>query len=206
MVKPLTLLTFVALALVHVEGARITALQSTIGIRRYGWTEDMLNVGDRVTVNGNPRRNPERKIALMDSLEKADDIELMPGQAKLVASLAQPTLEVTQKKAARLSTVLWNKSVASIQGHSIGRWEGEALVIDTISPTWHYPETSKLRAALPSSRPFTPLETMTSTPVASAMAGRRSSTCAIMLNAIVLFMLNPPERTGLLVAFCARST
>lgn len=53
-------------------------------LRRLGWTPATVHVGDRVMVTGNPGRDPERGILLMESLEKADG-KLQAGGAALIA-------------------------------------------------------------------------------------------------------------------------
>jgi hypothetical protein len=66
-------------------------------LRRLGWTEDAVNVGDRVTVKANPRRNPDIKSALMTSLEKADATVLSMEFGHIVTSLAQDDVAITER-------------------------------------------------------------------------------------------------------------
>ena len=58
-------------------------------LRRLGWTQDTVNVGDRVTITANPGRNPDRKIALMTSLAKPNDTVLNIGFSDALASLSR---------------------------------------------------------------------------------------------------------------------
>ena len=45
---------------------------STPIMSRSGWTRDMLNPGDVITVRAHPERNPQQKRAMMISIETAD--------------------------------------------------------------------------------------------------------------------------------------
>lgn len=202
-------------------------------LRRTGWTEEMVQVGDRVTVNGLAGLNAARKTALMQTLTKADDTVLNAQLLRLMGSLPQADAAVTPSAASSLhgtwTTLLdiaalgpfmsprppfaltekgqaavashvegANSTVAncipttapllmlqpdiksievsadvvtiraefdasertiymnvdshvgateSIQGHSIGHWEGSALVIDT---THFVPHQSGIRGDVPS--------------------------------------------------------
>jgi len=39
---------------------------------RSGWTSDSFSIGDRITVRGHPERDPDRKYAFLQSIEKED--------------------------------------------------------------------------------------------------------------------------------------
>lgn len=58
-------------------------------LRRLGWSRDEVEVGDRVTIGGNPGRDPEQGILMMTSLAKTDDAELSMRPRDMMASLAQ---------------------------------------------------------------------------------------------------------------------
>lgn len=183
-------------------------------LARQGLTQDVLTVGERVTINGHPGRDPARHTMLMDTLAAADGDVVALGQEIAVSAIAQEdvttgerasglsgtwgatfdlaaiskvmapsTLELTEQGRAALErrrnaaeppgncnpgpppgvmlapdiksievrddAVLirrgWDSvertvhlnvdshegAVPSSQGHSIGRWEGRTLVVDT---------------------------------------------------------------------------
>lgn len=58
-------------------------------LRRLGWNRDEVNVGDRVTVGGNPGRDPEQGILMMTSLAKSGDTEFSMRPRHMMTSLAQ---------------------------------------------------------------------------------------------------------------------
>lgn len=182
-------------------------------LKRLGWSRDEVEVGDHVKVKGNPGRDPEKKIALMGSLERAGDSLL--SMADLVASITnddaplktqatnlngiwvtllnmqamrlfsdKSTMNLTQKgldairsydervdnpaincipdtapqimllpdiksidlrddivsikgeheafeRIIYMNTTSHDNAEMSVQGHSIGYWEGDVLVVDT---------------------------------------------------------------------------
>ena len=191
-------------------------------LRRLGWTADSVSEGERVTVKANPARSPDRKVALMTSLERVDDTVLGAGFQSILATLAEEnvagtqratslagtwttqfkleallpfvnpssTLQLTEQGRAALESFVeetenpgiecipgsapvlmvipdlksmelrgdvlllrgeidaiertvhlnvdsHDGAVESLQGHSIGRWEGDTLVIDTTHFTPH---------------------------------------------------------------------
>jgi hypothetical protein len=199
-------------------------------LRRHGWTKDTLNVGDSVTVKGNPGREPDGRIAVLRSIQKSDRVldrdlptalaaiaendaaiserasslsgtwgtiyapEAMrqfarpwagrateEGQAAVDAFAADSfAADCTPQSAPRvmlspdiklievrrdvvlirrewdgvertvyLSVDSHDRADESIQGHSIGRWDGNALVIDTARFT---PQRSGNASGLPSGR------------------------------------------------------
>lgn len=66
-------------------------------LRRLGWSKDTLKVGDHVVINGNPGRNPEERIALMRSLEKADATIPKFDRADISVSLAQTDTAIIEQ-------------------------------------------------------------------------------------------------------------
>jgi hypothetical protein len=61
-------------------------------LRRHGWTRETLRVGDRLTVRGNPGRDPEKPIMVMRYLQQGDTV--------LDRSLTSALASLTQKDAA----------------------------------------------------------------------------------------------------------
>lgn len=199
-------------------------------LRRHGWTRDTLQVGDRVTIRGNPGRKPEANIVVMSYIQNADVVldrslgnalgsldqsdaavseraNSLSGtwgtifdQAVILQFSAPWTVQLTEAGQAAVEsferepaiaqcapdgipramlspdikmieasddTVLirreWDGAertvylnvdshdgaVESIQGHSIGHWEGDALVVDTARFT---PQRSGNGIGLPSGR------------------------------------------------------
>ena len=45
---------------------------SVAGLKRFGWTEDTIRVGDRVVVIANPNREPDKRFGLLDSVTRTD--------------------------------------------------------------------------------------------------------------------------------------
>lgn len=45
---------------------------SIAGLKRLGWTEDSIRVGDRVRVVANPNRDPSKKFGLLDHVTRSD--------------------------------------------------------------------------------------------------------------------------------------
>lgn len=58
-------------------------------LRRMGWTQETVKQGDRVTVHGIAGRDATKKIALMESLEQADDKVLSISSQHVMTSLSQ---------------------------------------------------------------------------------------------------------------------
>lgn len=58
-------------------------------LRRMGWTQETLNVGDHVTIEGSPDRNAGKKKALMETLHKDDNTVLDQSYAAIFASLSK---------------------------------------------------------------------------------------------------------------------
>ena len=58
-------------------------------LRRMGWTQETLKIGDRVTVTASADRNPEKKKALLETLHKADNTLLDQSYATIFASLSK---------------------------------------------------------------------------------------------------------------------
>lgn len=181
---------------------------STPIMSRSGWTRDMLNPGDVITVRAHPERNPQQKRAMMISIETADgqfwiqdesdyestasatsiagiwkgrgstigpfreQLDSMPLTDKGAAAQASydyrihspiaqcvppPTPGVLTASVVYLTEIDIEEDLVMIrneffdnmrtiytdgrahpedgertnQGHSIGRWEGDALVVDT---------------------------------------------------------------------------
>jgi hypothetical protein len=53
-------------------------------LRRLGWSQDTLGVGDKIQATGNPARNPQRKSLLLASMQRADT-SLYDGKALIGA-------------------------------------------------------------------------------------------------------------------------
>jgi hypothetical protein len=66
-------------------------------LRRLGWTEDTVKVGDRVTITGIAGRDLSKKIALMQTLEKTDATVLSMQEEHLLAALAAGDAAVPQQ-------------------------------------------------------------------------------------------------------------
>jgi hypothetical protein len=66
-------------------------------LKRLGWTEETVNVGDRVTITGLAGRNPEKKIVLMHTLTKPGEAELDTRMAKIMTAFTQPGAPVAQR-------------------------------------------------------------------------------------------------------------
>lgn len=191
-------------------------------MRRLGWSPDSLSAGDRITLSGNPARNPDRKNLLLVSIQQGDEALFDAGE--ISRELATPggapeagtsdldgtwavrsnvivslpflhqwvgNLKLTEAGAAALESfdeqtmlpllncvpnpapnfMIWTDlkrittegdevrivgdgdaggervihmdladhegATRSVQGHSIGRWERDTLVIDTTHFTDH---------------------------------------------------------------------
>jgi len=59
-------------------------------LRRMGWSKDTVKLGDRITANGSPGRDPERNIMLLETLEKPDDSVLDTAMLTVMTSLQKP--------------------------------------------------------------------------------------------------------------------
>jgi hypothetical protein len=59
-------------------------------LKRLGWTEETVRVGDRVTVTGIAGRNQDRKIALMETLAKPGDPVLQTTMGRAIGVLTRP--------------------------------------------------------------------------------------------------------------------
>jgi hypothetical protein len=57
-------------------------------LRRLGWSQDTLGVGDKIQATGNPARNPQRKSLLLASMQRADTT-LYDGKA-IIGALTAP--------------------------------------------------------------------------------------------------------------------
>lgn len=71
--------------------------QSPSMFRRVGWTKNMLTVGEKVRITGNPGRNDDQKIMLMGTIEKQDNVVIEMTLGKISEKFQQENINVTQQ-------------------------------------------------------------------------------------------------------------
>ena len=101
-------------------------------LRRLGWTKDTLHVGDRVVVHANPSRDPGKRTALLESLDKA-------GHAVVSMAKVAPSLIQDDPAKAAHATGLAGTWVTLLSPQTLGGLTAAAL-----------PATAKGRAAIDS--------------------------------------------------------
>jgi hypothetical protein len=66
-------------------------------LKRLGWTEDTVKVGDRVTITGLAGRNPQKKMALMQTLAKPGEAAVDVRIPRLMTTFTQPAAPVAER-------------------------------------------------------------------------------------------------------------
>ena len=88
-------------------------------LRRFGWTDDTVGVGDMVTVDGFSGRAVDRRIALMQSLTKADGTVLNTQLLRMMTSLPRVDAAVALTQA----TSIGGTWTTSLDMNLIGRFQ-----------------------------------------------------------------------------------
>lgn len=125
--------------------------------RRAGWTRDTLRIGERVIVNGNPSRDPDRNIFLFDSLLTTDNTQI--GLDSALASLPEQDAAILERAISLEGT--WGTSFSLeanmllIQSSRLdltarGRADVESYVEETDNPALNcIPSTSPATMLVP---------------------------------------------------------
>jgi uncharacterized protein DUF6152 len=66
-------------------------------LKRLGWTEDSVKVGERVTITGLAGRNPQRKTALMQTLAKPGEAAVDVRIPRLMTTFTQPAAPAAER-------------------------------------------------------------------------------------------------------------